>query len=108
MVNIRPCDVVTGTQIYPQELLVVEVSPQTFQAGTILVRDNMEIVTMPGTYLPEHVGRITILGSWGLERAARALATALFVEGSDLHGKYTSMWLDSLAQTRSTDSSFYV
>lgn len=105
MAEVKPCDVIAVPGI-SDSLLVVETDLKVIQAGTIAHRDSQEIVTIPGTYLPEHLGAIAVIDSWDIGRAAEALARGLFGGNNRLYDRYVTIWRQSLVHAKMSNPPF--
>ncbi len=105
---VRPCDVIISASNPETQLLVVETSPDRLQAGTIVLRSELEVVTLPGTYLPKHLGSVSTIEVWEYERAAKALARALFDEDHARHASFVVDWQNSLRSARTHNPPFTV
>ena len=102
---IRPCDVVHIDRL-EAPLLVVETNLGRLQAGTIIVRDEVEVVTLPGTYFPKDLGTVTRIDEWDPCRAATALTLAMFAFGTTSHDKYIQIWTRSLQDALLTNHAY--
>ena len=110
MLEVRPLHVITSNNPNIENpLLVFETQPTRLEAGDIVLgKSGSEVITPPGTYLPQHLGKLTIVESWDVDRAAKALARGMFGADSPLFDEWVANYHDDLVENLTNNASFIV
>lgn len=98
----KVCDVIQAEAV-PGELVVVSTQTDRLQAATILTEGGL---SLPGTYLPKHLGELSVIGRWGPEQTARALAEFMFRSHPVMQEESYRNWLSAISKAMTEDPEY--
>jgi len=100
--ELKACDVIYSSRS-GENLVIIDSSLVNVHAATVLsnsteVGEDIDKVTVPGTYTAKYLGEVSLIESWAPERIAIALANTLFADHPELRERFTQKWLNSLTE----------
>ncbi len=100
--ELKACDVIYSGKSH-ENLVIVDSSLVNVHAATVLsnsteVGEEIDKVTVPGTYTAKYLGEVSLIDSWDPERVALALANTLFANYPDLKEQFRQRWIKSLTE----------
>lgn len=99
---VKVCDVIRVDN-HSDELVVTGTQLDRLQAATIIPERRL---TIPGTYLPRHLGHITIVGHWSPSQIAQSIADSMFRDYPEKGQEVYEDWLRSLITSMADDIAY--